>query len=276
LKVRDWKYRPEDTMFNNLIESSSHTKELKRRGSFLLFTTATYLVLFVVTGVVSIYAYDAHLEEQTEQLELLTFVPPPAAEEPPQVRNTIPRTNNTASNNTGRSIRTELIDSVNPNNPPKDVGVKASSVPPARPDSTLGNKNLDPPTPIGSHGVETATGTGPTVSIPDDPPPTPTPKPTPEPVKTIRVSQVLNSEAKVLPRPPYPQIAKIARVQGQVAVQVLINEKGDVVSAKAVSGPALLIPESQRAAFQAKFSPTTINGQAVKVSGVITYNFVLP
>ena len=33
-------------MFNNLIESSSHAKEFKRRGSFLLFTTATYVVLF--------------------------------------------------------------------------------------------------------------------------------------------------------------------------------------------------------------------------------------
>ena len=49
-------------MFNNLIESSSHAQEFKRRGSFLLFTTATYVVLFAVTGVISIYAYDAHLE----------------------------------------------------------------------------------------------------------------------------------------------------------------------------------------------------------------------
>ena len=51
-------------MFNNLIESSSHTKEYKRRGSFLLFTGACYVVLFVVMGVVSIYAYDARLEQQ--------------------------------------------------------------------------------------------------------------------------------------------------------------------------------------------------------------------
>ena len=65
-------------MFNNLIESSSHAKEFKRRGSFLLFTTATYLVLFVVTGVVSIYAYDAHLESQNTELEI-TFVPRAAA-----------------------------------------------------------------------------------------------------------------------------------------------------------------------------------------------------
>ena len=52
-------------MFNNLIESSSHAKEYKRRGSFLLFTDGTYVVLFVVAGVVSIYAYDARLEAQT-------------------------------------------------------------------------------------------------------------------------------------------------------------------------------------------------------------------
>ena len=59
-------------MFNNLIESSSHAKEFKRRGSFLLFTTATYVVLFVVTGVISIYAYDARLEQQN--LELVSLV----------------------------------------------------------------------------------------------------------------------------------------------------------------------------------------------------------
>src|SRR6478752_8781518 len=61
-------------MFTNLIESSSHTKEFKRRGSFLLFTTATYVVLFVITGVVSIYAYDARLEEQN--LEMVTLISP--------------------------------------------------------------------------------------------------------------------------------------------------------------------------------------------------------
>jgi len=119
-------------MFNNLIESSSHTKEFKRRGSFLLFTTATYLVLFVVTGVVSIYAYDAHLEEQTTEIEFLTFVPPQAAEEPPPVQPTGPRSPTTQTNNSGQSTRTVLVDSTsNPNNPPPDVGTIASDVPPA-------------------------------------------------------------------------------------------------------------------------------------------------
>jgi len=92
----------------------------------------------------------------------------------------------------------------------------------------------------------------------------------------MRISEILNSKALDLPKPGYPQMAKIARVQGKVLVQVLIDESGKVISAKAVSGPPLLVVDSQRAALQAKFSPTKINGQPVKVSGVITYNFVLP
>ena len=61
-------------MFHNLIESSSHRQEIKRRGSFLLFTTATYAFLFAITGVVSIYAYDTHLEGAN--YEVVTMLPP--------------------------------------------------------------------------------------------------------------------------------------------------------------------------------------------------------
>ena len=46
-------------MFNNLIESSSHAQEFKRRGSFLLFTTAVYAMLFVAIGVVKAAALNA-------------------------------------------------------------------------------------------------------------------------------------------------------------------------------------------------------------------------
>ena len=55
-------------MFNNLIESSSHAKEFKRRGSFVLLTTITYGLLLVVGGVVSVYAYDAHLGNQSYEI----------------------------------------------------------------------------------------------------------------------------------------------------------------------------------------------------------------
>jgi TonB family protein len=261
-------------MFNNLIESTSHAKEFKRRGSFLLFTTATYVVLFAITGVVSIYAYDAHLESQSTELVLLGFVPPPEVKsEVRELPNTIRPTYDSGHQPT-RSTRTELIDSAtNPNNPPDRIGTVASSVPPARRDSVIGNTNVDPPgPPPGSHGFVGGNGNTP-VPI-DTPPPPPEPNPTPVVPRVLKISTVLNSRAISLPRPIYPPMAKQIRLQGTVTVQVLIDEKGQVVSVKG-SGPPLLIPEAEKAARQARFSPTLISETPVKVSGVITYNFVM-
>src|SRR5947207_1785164 len=63
-------------MFTNLIESQSHRKEFKRRGSFFLFTVAAYAVILFGAGIGSIYAYDAQLEAQASDLVLLNWVPP--------------------------------------------------------------------------------------------------------------------------------------------------------------------------------------------------------
>jgi protein TonB len=70
-------------------------------------------------------------------------------------------------------------------------------------------------------------------------------------------------------------MAKQTGTQGAVNVQVLIDETGNVISAKAISGNPLLRTAAQQAAARARFSPTMLGDQAVKVSGVITYNFVL-
>jgi protein TonB len=262
-------------MFNNLIESSSHAKEFKRRGSFLLFTTATYVVLFAITGVISIYAYDAHLDSQSTELELLTYVPlPPEEVAPPEN----PHTTFTPSNSDHqptRPTRTELIDSPsNPNNPPREIGTVASTVPPAPRGAVIANVNADPPgPPAGSRGIPGGTGNTP-VDMPDTPPPPPAPNPPTAP-RILKVSRVLNSQAVSLPKPIYPHMARQIRLQGTVTVQVLIDESGRVVSAKGTGHP-LLVVEAQRAALQARFSPTVISDQPVKVSGVITYNFVIP
>jgi len=87
---------------------------------------------------------------------------------------------------------------------------------------------------------------------------------------------VLNGKAINLPQPPYPPIAKAVKASGTVVVQVLIDENGNVVDAHAVSGHPLLQAISVSAARSAKFSPTRLSGEAVKVSGVITYKFVAP
>jgi TonB family protein len=86
---------------------------------------------------------------------------------------------------------------------------------------------------------------------------------------------VLNGKAVNLPKPVYPLTAKSARMTGVVAVEVVIDVNGRVISARAVNGPALLQQAAVQAAYQAKFSPTILSGQPVKVVGTINYNFSL-
>jgi TonB family protein len=102
-----------------------------------------------------------------------------------------------------------------------------------------------------------------------------TPSPGAEEIEKIASGGVLNGKALRKPQPEYPIYAKRARAQGTVVVQLVVDEKGDVVSAHAVSGPEMLRGASEDAAKRAKFTPTTLCGKPVKVSGVVTYNFVL-
>ncbi len=87
---------------------------------------------------------------------------------------------------------------------------------------------------------------------------------------------VLNGRAITLPQPAYPAEARAARVAGTVSVQITIDEYGNVVAARAVSGHPLLQAASVNAALQARFSPTFLMGEAVKVTGVLVYTFVAP
>lgn len=85
---------------------------------------------------------------------------------------------------------------------------------------------------------------------------------------------VLNGKAIVLPRPEYPAEAQAAGASGTVVVQVTIDESGMVISARAISGHPALRQAAVNAANQARFSPTSLMGEPMKVTGVITYNFV--
>jgi TonB family protein len=84
----------------------------------------------------------------------------------------------------------------------------------------------------------------------------------------------LNGNALSLPPPQYPAIARSARASGTVTVQVTIDEQGNVSAARAVSGHPLLQAAAASAAREAKFSPTLLDGEPVKVTGLLTYNFV--
>jgi TonB family protein len=73
----------------------------------------------------------------------------------------------------------------------------------------------------------------------------------------------------------YPENARRLRTAGIVIVEVVVDETGKVISAVATSGPALLKDVAVQAALRARFSPTKLSGQPVKVSGLINYKFAL-
>lgn len=90
---------------------------------------------------------------------------------------------------------------------------------------------------------------------------------------TSGVLNVLNGKAITLPRPEYPAIAKQVKASGSVTVEITIDEDGNVIAARSVSGHPLLQAAAVTAAREAKFSPTKLSGQAVKVNGVLVYTF---
>ncbi len=88
--------------------------------------------------------------------------------------------------------------------------------------------------------------------------------------------EVLRKAAINLPKPEYPPAARAARTEGKVEVQVIIDEKGEVSSARAISGSPLLNDAAEEAARQARFLPAKLSSDATQVSGVLSYDFALP
>jgi len=257
-------------MFDNLVESSSHKSDLTRKGSFIGITALIYGVLLVVFFVAGIYLYDAHLADM--ELELTTLVAPvPVPQQQKEVKQEEAKPVKVEQN---VDVRKELVSDVaTPQLVPKEVSAKASDVPPVRRGVTtvLGSADSNAAVAMPSGpGTGTVVTQAP-VKIADEPPPPPEEKPKPRaPIS----GGVLNGKAISLPKPGYPPIARAAHAAGTVVVQVLIDENGNVVSASAVSGHPLLINAAVSAARSAKFSPTKLSGQPVKVTGVIQYNFV--
>ena len=275
-------------MFSNLIESGSHTKDLKRRGKFFIGALAFYGLLLAVVGVGSIYAYNTSLDEQNNY-EVFKIIRFPTQQEKPEPAT--PRVASRPEANSGggkpqiAQVREVAVLTFRTDLPParEDTPILARHMP-----YKIGGENIVPMPggggigdgPVGPVGLKDGTGV---VVVTDTgetaPPPvkvTPTPEPRQQHTGPLRLpSAIIAGKATYKPAPPYPIIAKQIKQQGSVAVQIVVDEQGRVISAKATSGPPLLLHAAEQAASQARFSPTTLNGQPVKISGVITYNFVL-
>lgn len=258
-------------MFENLVESGSHSEDVKRKGSFLLGFGAIYIVLLTGAFVAGIWYASANIDQQTLELTAL-IAPVPVQQQQQQKQEAKPEKVEISKN---VDVRKELIADVSRADlVPKEVSAKASTVPPVRAGvvTMIGSSNTNAVAPVAP-----GAGTGNIISGPAkvdvaEAPPPPPPKPTPP--KAPISGGVLNGKAVRLVQPPYPAIARSAHAAGQVKVQIVIDENGNVISASAVSGHPLLTGAAVAAARQSKFTPTKLSGMPVKVSGVIIYNFV--
>jgi protein TonB len=269
-------------MLDQLVESKSNSKDNKRRSEFIV----TVLVIMVV-GLISSWTYSLFAKDfgmGSDDLALTTLVAPvPVPDEaPPEKQPEKPQ-----QKQPDVDVRKDLIQNMDmsPKIPDK-ISTEQNKVKAIRDDryTKIGNEDLNTGAKI-DPGVarqvdsgstaglnSTSTGTAPTGG--DEPPPPPKAKPSPPPAPKTVSGGVLNGKATSLPKPPYPPAARAVRAGGAVSVQVLISESGSVISASAVSGHPLLRAAAEAAARGARFSPTMLSGQPVKVSGVITYNFV--
>ena len=177
-----------------------------------------------------------------------------------------------------------VTSSVAANNPAKGNNRKPKTAPtPApKPPVEIARNNPEPP-PVVVPGATRSASFGPeTNNAPPtksaDKPVAPTveaqPTATPRLSGPLEVGQ-LAYKASQKRSPSYPVIAKNARVTGQVKVFLEVDEKGGIARVKGIEGPVLLQRAAEDAARGWKFNQTVIDGQAVRVTGFIVFNFVL-
>lgn len=263
-------------MFDKMIESSTCDAAVKPRSRYFVACTTVLATVFLGALVVSLYAQDFTLG--TDNFDAAKLLAPIAD---------VPEPVSTADDKTKTSQRPTDV----PQRRVNMMQVSESTLAPTSITNTpnqfkerltgrfiFGNNDTNPGgSPLSASSAK-GTGTG---SFTSDVETAPTAelsvKTVPPPIKTAPrlpvTLGVVNGRAIYLPKPAYSGIARMAGVQGEVNVQVTIDESGSVTSAKAASGHPMLRGPAEQAARSAKFSPTLLSKVPVKVTGVILYRF---
>lgn len=269
-------------MFDQLTESNGNQQDTKSRRGYFVVTTLIVGVLFLSGVVWSLYGKDLVLGGDMEISVIVTPVAPtenaPRPQQPKQERR------QTAEPDTKAATRQTHM--LRPDENPKVPD--SISTTPNTSKARTSNFEFDPgPEKDGTTAIVGPGGPGTSIGDPggaDDKepveikktiPPPPAIKIEPvEPKKVHKISGgVVNGKALSLPVPVYSSAAKAMGVSGIVNVEVTIDESGKVISANAISGHGMLRQSAEKAARDARFKPTLLSNEPVKVTGVIVYNF---
>jgi outer membrane biosynthesis protein TonB len=196
----------------------------------------------------AIVSLNTKKDDALEQKFLSSFVLPERGPDPP--KNTA-----TAENQAGAQVASEVSPDGQPQAKPQ--GDTGSTEQPANADPNAANNNT-----AANPDPNAANNSTPSTQVP--------PEKQPGQKRGPISGGVLNGKAIYLPMPEVPA----GEVNGVVLVAVLVDEQGTVVDARAVSGPAHLQTAAVAAARLARFSPTLLMGEPVRVTGTLSYNFV--
>lgn len=267
-------------MFDVLVEANGSRADARGRRKYFAISALLVGALFLSAVIVSIYAADFDIGGDLDMARMLVaqIEPPERVTEEPQPRQ--PAAASTSSSNR-LPQRTESIARIDEfQKAPDTVSTVVNTIPP-RPlgayeisDRNVG-LNYSGTTRGSDRSGSTETGSS-SAELTRPVPERVESKPPPPAIKkpTAPISKgVITGEAIYLPKPQYPATAIAVNAQGDVSIQVLIDEEGRVISAKPVSGHPLLRAAATGAARSAKFRPTLLSNQPVKVTGVIVYKF---
>lgn len=271
-----------DTSLVRVLPSSlSDPRSATRKpGRVKIFAIAASVVAVLgAGGVLGRFVFDARLNKQHQELSMASPAVTPATE--------VAVTTAPAETLQGAEPITVVVDAAGKKpapaaSQPEDRAVVEKATPVPEPPVVEAPKPISKPTAPSpspprasvnpdSHGsVDNAVPAG----VPTGPPQATVPSPPPP--RPVRVTQgVVMGGAIKRVDPVYPANAREAKQSGVVRVEVSIDERGNVTSVQALSGPSLLRGAALSAARGWRFKPSTIGGTPVKTTTVIDFNFKL-
>lgn len=232
--------------------------ERRERNPIDWLISALVHVVIVSAVVIAPLAFTQAIDLRNFQLTYLTVPRPPAAAPPPA-----PAVTRQVTRQVFRSIQSALM-------APSAIPTKIAMVkdPPAPEINEGGVIGGVPGGEIGGvlGGIIGSTGHGPA-------PPPATPAATKKPA-IYRVGGVVKPPRELsIVQPEYPPLARVSHTEGIVVIDAVIDEEGNVVQARAIDGPGLLIAAALKAVMQWKYEPTYLDGTPVAIRMEVQVHF---
>jgi len=244
-----------DTFLKNLLDTPTTRGA---RSPVHWFVSVTLQALVVAAVVIVPLLFTQGLDSTNLQATYLAVPPPPSPPPPPPSKPDLP------ARHAFRRVTTPTI--TMPTMIPRRIAeVKTEDAPDIGGGPAAGT--------VG--GVEGGVLGGVIGGIAGGPPPPP-----PPPAAKRKGIQQVGGDVKA-PRlissvdPVYSPVARVAKIEGTVVIDAVIDEHGDVVQARAISGPPLLIPSALQAVLKRKYEPTYLDGMAVPIEMRVEVGFHL-